>query len=143
MVVDLPYLVGHEAQHRRDRAALLEGGQAQPADAAGLDAEIELMLAAQLIEPVGRHDLGQQGHDGTLVHALLVDRDQVAVDLDLYRRVHRQEQVGCALVPHQLEQTFHGHHRLLLSACMVGKPAARAASDPCAGNVLTRRAAVR
>jgi hypothetical protein len=48
------------AEHRRDRAALLEGRQAEAAHARDADADVQLAGVVQLFQLLRRQHLGQQ-----------------------------------------------------------------------------------
>ena len=98
------------AQHHRGVAALMEDRDAEAAEARLGDREVDLELLLEVIDLFLVHQaVGGLPHLVGGQH-LLVDRDDLALDLDLDRRVRAEEQVGRLLLDHQLEQRLGVQH---------------------------------
>jgi len=92
-----------KTEHCRDAAALAERRQAEAPQVVHRDAHVELVILLELGHLFRRGDFRQQRDDVVLLQLVLVNRDQVAVDLDVDRRIHREEHVRSVLLFHQLE----------------------------------------
>ena len=91
-------------------AALVHGADAETPHAAQRHAHVELARLVQLLQALGRHDLGQQAARRIGRQQLVVDGDAFAVDLDQRRRVDRQVDVGRLLLAHQAQNPLHRAH---------------------------------
>src|SRR4029079_7345916 len=95
------------AEHRRDRAALLESGETEAADAGEADADVELAGVLELLELAGSQQLRKQLARLRVRQRLVGELQQLAVDLDQDRRARRQVHVRRALFGHQPEDALH------------------------------------
>jgi hypothetical protein len=102
-----------EAEYGGDGAALFEGGQAEASKFWDRHAHVQFIGGGQFVHLRGRDDFRQQRGDFLRLELLLIDRDEVAVDSDVYRRIHGEEHVRRVFFLHQLEQAVHGHGALL------------------------------
>src|SRR5690606_31005246 len=95
---------GDVAHHHGRETALVEDRAAEAAQPGLGDRKVDLQLALEEFDLVRRHQAeGRRAHRVGGQH-LLVDGVDLALDLDLDRRVGRKEQVRGALLDHQLEQ---------------------------------------
>ena len=80
------------------------------------DREVDLQLALQVLDLLRGHEAEADGaYRGRRQH-LLVDRVDLAFDLDLDRRVGGEEQVGRLALHHELEQRLGVYRRLRIGA---------------------------
>ncbi len=98
------------AHHDRGRALLAESADAEAADALHRQRRIELHLVLVHLDLALGQDVVKELLHGVGRHDGLVDRHGDAVDLDVDRRAHRNEDVRRLLVGHDLEQPSHRGH---------------------------------
>ena len=87
----------------------MEYVDAEPAEPFLGDREIDLQLTREELHLVFVHQLQRRLLDHLWRHLELVDRHDLALDLDLGRRVRCEEKVRCLLLYHQLEKRFDVH----------------------------------
>jgi hypothetical protein len=125
-VLDLRHVRGDVAQHHRRVAALVEHGDAEAPEAGLGDREIDLELLLEVVDLLLVHQaVGRLAH---LVRRedLPVHRHDLALDLDLDRRVRAEEEVRGLLLDHQLEQRPRVEHEVARRA----RRSRRVAQDP-------------
>jgi hypothetical protein len=103
-ILDARHVRGDVAHHHGRKAALVEDGAAEAAQARLGDREIDLQLALEILDLLRRHQAEGRGAHRIRRQHLLVDRVDLALDLDLDRCVGSEEQVRGPLLHHQLEQ---------------------------------------
>ena len=98
-----------EAQDHRDVAALMKDIDAKTAETGLGDREIDLELTREGLELMLVHQLERRLPHHLRRQLHLVDRNDLAVDLDHDRRIGREKKVRRLLVDHQLEQRLDVH----------------------------------
>ncbi len=73
------------------------------------DRKVDLQLAREFLELLFVHQLDRRLLDHLRRHLELVDRHDLAVDLDLGRRERREEKVRGLLLDHQFEERLDVH----------------------------------
>jgi len=108
-IVELGELRCDKAQNHGDIAALMEHVDAKPAEADLRDGKVDLQFPSKLFELALVHEFecSLPNHFRRQLH--LIDRQDLAVDLDHHRRECGEEEVRSLLIHHQLEEWFDVH----------------------------------
>ena len=96
-------------QHHRNVATLIEHVDAEAAEALFGQRKVDLEFLVELVHLLFGHQLERRLLHHLGRHLELVDRHDLAFDLDLGRSERREEKVRCLFLDHQLEQWFDVH----------------------------------
>jgi hypothetical protein len=101
--VEVWQFVGNVPEHHRNIAALVENVDTESPEAGLGDREIDFQFLVEVFELLVIHELDCRLLDHLRRHLELVDRHDLALDLDLGRRVRCEEKVRRLLLDHQFE----------------------------------------
>ena len=90
-------------QHHGGKAALVEDVDPEAPESHLGQREIDLQLFVEILDLFRGHETERRLADRLGTQNLLVDREDLALDLDLDRRVAGEEEVGCLLLDHEFE----------------------------------------
>jgi hypothetical protein len=110
------HAAAHVPDDQRNRAPLPEDVDTEVADGAVEIREVHFQLVFEFARLLLAHQLVGDAANGLDIHRLGRDRRDDAVDLDVYRRAARDEQVGGLFLRHQLEQSVEVHGSVPVSA---------------------------
>ena len=99
----------NETHDDRNRGPLAEQVDTEIADMGNAEGEVHLHGRFERLLLIGRHQLQGDLLDHRRIHDLLVDRNGIALNLDVDRNARGDEQIRCLFFRHQVEKFVQNH----------------------------------